>query len=76
MLYMRGQGVQQDKVAGLALLLQSATIDNSPENRARQNVSSIRGLTTKMIAEAQPLLAELGSTESILVPLDQYLESH
>jgi TPR repeat protein len=76
MLYIRGQGVQQDKVAGLALLLQSATMDNSPENRARQNVAMIKGLTTKMIAEAQTLLAELGDAGNILVPLDQYLKSH
>ena len=74
MLYMRGQGVQQDKVAGLALLLQSATMDNSPENRARQNASAIRGLTAKIIAEAQTLTAELDSAINILVPLDQYLK--
>jgi TPR repeat protein len=74
MLYLRGQGVQQDKIAGLALLLQSATMDSSPQNRARQNISSIRGLTAKMIAEAQTLLAELDSAINILVPLDQYLK--
>jgi TPR repeat protein len=73
MLYMRGQGVQADKIAGLALLLQSATMDNSPENRARQNVAMIKGLTAKMIAEAQTLMAEMGDAENILVPLDQYL---
>jgi TPR repeat protein len=75
MLYMRGQGVQADKIAGLALLLQSATMDNSPQNRARQNVAMIKGLTAKMIAEAQTLMAELGDAENILVPLDQYLAS-
>jgi TPR repeat protein len=75
MLYMRGQGVLADKIAGLALLLQSATMDNSPENRARQNVAMIKGLTAKMIAEAQTLMAELGDAENILVPLDQYLAS-
>jgi TPR repeat protein len=74
MLYLRGQGVQQDIVAGLALLLQSATMDNSPENRARQNVAMIKGLTAKMIAEAQTLMAEMGDAGNILVPLDQYLK--
>jgi TPR repeat protein len=73
MLYMRGQGVQQNIVAGLALLLQSATMDSSPENRARQNIASTKGLTTKMITEAQTLSAELGSAKNILVSLDQYL---
>ena len=73
MLYMRGQGVQADKIAGLALLLLSATMDNSPQNRARQNVAMIKGLTAEMIAEAQTLMAELGDVENILVPLDQHL---
>jgi TPR repeat protein len=73
MLYMRGQGVQADKIAGLALLLLSATMDNSPQNRARQNVAMTKGLTAKMIAEAQTLMAELSDAENIFVPLDQYL---
>lgn len=42
MLYLRGQGVKEDKVAGVALLLLSITMDNSPENRAKQNVSLIK----------------------------------
>jgi TPR repeat protein len=74
MLYMRGQGVKQNKVAGLALLLVSVELDNSPENRARQNISSTRGLTAEMIQAAQTLSAAMTGTNNLLVPLDQYLK--
>jgi TPR repeat protein len=74
MLYMRGQGVKQNKVAGLALLLVSVELDNSPENRARQNISSTRGLTAEMIQAAQTLSAAMTGTNSLLVPLDQFLK--
>ncbi len=74
MLYVRGQGVQENKVAGVALLLMSATLDPSPENHAKRNISSTRGLTTEMIAEAQALSGEMSSARNPLVPLDQYLQ--
>ena len=74
MLYMRGQGVKQNKVAGLALLLVSVELDNSPGNRARQNISATRGLAADMIQAAQTLSAEMTGTNNLLVPLDQYLK--
>ena len=73
MLYMRGQGVKVNTIAGLSLLLVSATMDSSPQNHARQNIASIRGLNTGMIAEAQTLSTEMSSAENVLVPLDKYL---
>lgn len=75
MLYLRGKGVQADGIAGLALLMLSATMDSSPENHARQNIATTKGLTTQMITDAQALSGELASAENILVPLDQYLNS-
>jgi uncharacterized protein len=75
MLYLRGQGVNEDKVAGLALLLLSATMDSSPENHAKQNISSTKGLTTKVIAAAQALSSDMGQAKNLLVPLDRYLKS-
>jgi TPR repeat protein len=74
MLYLRGQGVKENTIAGLALLLVSATMDSSPENHARQNIASTRGLTTDMIAAAQTLSNEMSDAENVLVPLDQYLK--
>ena len=74
MLYVRGQGVKENTVAGVALLLVSATQDPSPENHAKQNISATRGLTTEMIVEAQALSGELSSAQNLLVPLDQYLK--
>jgi TPR repeat protein len=74
MLYLRGQGVKENKVAGVALLLLSVTMDSSPENNAKQNISSARGLTPDMIAAAQTLSTEMGSAKNVLVPLDQYLK--
>jgi TPR repeat protein len=74
MLYLRGQGVKENTIAGLALLLVSATMDSSPQNHARQNIASTRGLTTDMIAAAQTLSTEMSEAENVLVPLDQFLE--
>jgi len=74
MLYVRGQGVKENKVAGVALLLVSATLDPSPENHAKRNLTATRGLTTQMIAEAQALSEELSSAKNLLVPLDRYLK--
>jgi TPR repeat protein len=74
MLYLRGQGVEENTIAGLALLLVSATMDPSPQNHAKQNIASTRGLTTDMIAAAQTLSNEMSDAENVLVPLDQYLK--
>ncbi len=73
MLYVRGQGVKVNTVAGVALLLLSATMDSSPENNAKQNIASIRGLTPDMIETAQALYTEMDNAENLLEPFDQYL---
>ncbi|CDF81252.1 Sel1 repeat protein [Formosa agariphila KMM 3901] len=75
MLYMRGQGVEVNQVAGVALLIVSATIDTSPENQARKNISASRSLTPEMIAKAQTLSNEMSTAENILIPLDAYLNN-
>jgi TPR repeat protein len=75
MLYLRGQGVKTDKIAGLGLLLLSIQIDNSSQNRAKQNVSLIKGLTPEVIAEAQTLSLEMGEDINLLMPLDLYLKN-
>ena len=75
MLYLRGQGVGKDKVAGLALLLLSIKMDHSSENRAKQNVSLIKGLTPEILAEAQTLSLEMGEDKNLLLPLDRYLKN-
>lgn len=74
MLYVRAQGVKENKVAGVALLLLSATIDQSPENNARKNITATRGLTSTMVTEAQTLSDIMGKAPNMLVPLDQYLK--
>jgi len=74
MLYLRAQGVKEDKVAGLALLLTSVSMDNSPENRAKQNISSTRGVTAKIIEESQKLASEMDTNKNVLLTLDQYLK--
>ncbi len=74
MLYVRGQGVKENTIAGVALLLMSATMDGSPGNNAKQNIARIRGLTPDMIETAQALYTEMGSAENVLVPFDQYLK--
>ncbi|MFI8482963.1 tetratricopeptide repeat protein [Pseudomonas sp. NPDC078700] len=75
MLYMRGDGVKVDKKLGLALLLQSATLDNSPMNNAKKNIAATKGLTPNMITEAQTLSNELSQAPNLLIPLDQYLKT-
>jgi len=74
MLYLRGQGVKENTIAGLALLLVSATEDGSSENNAKQNIAGIRGLTTNMIVAAQTLSTEMSNANNVLEPLDQYLK--
>jgi hypothetical protein len=66
--------VKENTIAGLALLLVSATMDSSPQNHAKQNIAATRGLTTDMIAAAKTLSTEMSEAENVLVPLDQYLE--
>jgi TPR repeat protein len=74
MLYVRGQGVKANKVAGVALLLVSATLDPSPANHAKQNLSGTRGLTAEMVVAAQALSQKFSSTKNLLGPLDEYLK--
>ncbi|WFB35773.1 tetratricopeptide repeat protein [Kiritimatiellota bacterium B12222] len=73
MLYLRGDGVNVNKIAGIALLLRSATMDNSPMNNAKINISKARGLSTEMIVSAQALADAMGEAPDLLVPLDEYL---
>ena len=75
MLYLRGDGVRADKIAGLALLLQSATMDSSPENHAKMNIAKTKGLTPELVTAAQKLSDELGKAKNLLIPLDEYLKS-
>ena len=75
MLYLRGDGVKADKTAGLALLLLSATLDSSPNNQAKMNITKTKGLTTAMVTTAQKLSDELGKSKNLLVPLDTYLKT-
>ena len=74
MLYIRGDGVNVNLVAGVALLFWSVNVDYSSENMARQNLSSTRGLTTEMVTEAQALSEELSSVADFQIPLDAYLK--
>jgi TPR repeat protein len=74
-LYIRGDGVKVDKVAGMALLLRSATLDNSPENHAKRNLSTIRGVTPEIISAVQELASDMSHAKNLLVPLDDYLKS-
>lgn len=75
MLYVRGDGVKVDKIAGVALLLQSITMDPSSTNFAKQNISKIKGITPEIITEAQALMAEFGKEKNLLAPLDRHLEA-
>jgi TPR repeat protein len=75
MLYIRGDGVKMNKTAGVALLLLSIQIDQSPENTAKQMISSTTGLTQNMIADAQALADKMfNSGKNMLMPLDQFLK--
>lgn len=76
MLYIRAQGVKENKVAGMALLLLSVTVDQSPENNARKNITATRGLSTAMITEAQALSDKMNKAKNLLLPLDEYLKNH
>jgi hypothetical protein len=73
MMYVRGDGVKENKTAGVALLLVSATLDPSPQNLAKKNITGTRGLNQEMIAAAQTLSGEMTSAKNLLVPLDAYL---
>jgi TPR repeat protein len=75
MLYIRGDGVKVDKVAGVALLLQSATLDSSPENHAKRNIATTRGLTRETITAAQKLASEMSDAKNLLATLDQHIKS-
>lgn len=73
MLYIRGDGVPVNKIAGIALLLQSVTLDPSPANNAKQNITGTRGLTPQVITEAQELADQMSKAKNLLVPFDQHL---
>lgn len=75
MLYLRGQGVEKDTVASLALLLSSVSMDSSSENRAKQNISMIKGLTNETINAARTLSLEMSKDKNLLLPLDRYLKN-
>jgi len=75
MLYLRAQGVKEDKVAGLALLIMSVTMENSPENRAKQNISTTRGVTAEIIEKSQSLATDMGNSNDILLVLDRYVNT-
>jgi hypothetical protein len=53
--------------------LLSATLDRSPENHAKQNLSGTPGLTSEMVVAARALSEKFSSAKNLLVPLDQYL---
>ncbi len=74
MLYIRAKGVKENLIAGVALLIMSASMDTSPENQAKNNIAAIRGLTTSMVSEAQSLSDEMSRAKNILEPLDNYLK--
>jgi len=75
MLYIRGDGVKVNKTAGVALLLLSIQIDQSPENTAKQMITSTTGLSQKMITDAQALSDKMFKAgKNMLVPLDQFLK--
>jgi TPR repeat protein len=75
MLYIRGDGVKVNKTAGVALLLLSVQVDQSPENTAKQNITKTSGLTKNMITDAQALADKMFKAgKNLLVPLDQFLK--
>lgn len=75
MLYVRGDGVPVNKLAGVALLLRSATLDSSPANHAKQNITKTKGLSVEMVTAAQSLSSEFEKAKDLLVPLDNYLKN-
>lgn len=75
MLYIRGDGVKMNKTAGVALLLLSVQIDQSPENTAKQMLTNTPGLSQSIIIEAQGLADKMFKTgKNMLVPFDQFLK--
>lgn len=75
MLYIRGDGVKINKTAGVALLLLSMQLDQSPENTAKQMLTSTPDLSPKIIADAQALADKMFKAgKTMLVPLDQFLK--
>lgn len=74
MLYVRGQGVKTNKVAGMALLLLSVKVDNTSVNNAKKNISATTGLTQQMVIEAQTLSEKMNDIPKMMVPLDGYLK--
>ena len=60
-------------MAGVALLMASATLDPSPQNHAKQNLAAARGLTTETLLAAQALSQRFSQVENLLGPLDDYL---
>lgn len=75
MLYLRGDGVAINKTAGVALLLLSIQIDQTPENTAKQMLSSTPGLSSNIIADAQTLADKMFKAgKNMLTPLDQFLK--
>lgn len=74
MLYIRGDGVAVNKVVGVALLLTSVTLDKSPDNFAKRNISMTPGLTPDLVAKAQMLSDEMMKVKDLLEPLDAYLK--
>jgi TPR repeat protein len=75
MLYLRGDGVKVDKVAGVALLVRSATLDRSPENHAKQNLAGAKGMNAGIVTAGQALATEMGEAKNLLVPLDEHLKA-
>jgi uncharacterized protein len=75
MLYIRGDGVKENKLVGVALLLRSATLDPSPSNQAKQNITATRGLTVEIVTAAQALADEMSKAKDMLVPLDEHLKN-
>ena len=75
MLYVRGDGVKANKIAGLALLLKSATMDGSPENHAKMNIAKTKGLTPKWSPPPRNYADDLGKSKNLLIPLDEYLKT-
>lgn len=59
----------------VALLLQSATMDSSPENNAKENIAKTKGLTPEVVDAAQKLVIEMSKAKDLLLPLDQYLKN-
>ena len=67
--------MKEDEVAGLALLLLSVAMDNSPENHAKRNISSTKGLTPEIISAAQALSLEMTKAQNLMEPFDQYMKT-